>query len=71
MLDKSPMTGIISPKSGKRLPVYVEEKDMQLLLEHMEFPDDWRGRTDRLLIRMFYHTGCPAYRAGFPEKRSG
>ena len=57
LLDKSPMAGIISPKSGKRLPVYVEEKDMKLLLEHMEFPDDWRGRTDRLLICMFYHTG--------------
>ena len=57
LLVKSPMTAIISPKSGKRLPVYVEEKDMKLLLEHMEFPDDWRGKTDRLLICMFYHTG--------------
>ncbi len=57
LLDKSPMAGIISPKSGKRLPVYVEEKDMKLLLEHLEFPDDWRGKTDRLLISMFYHTG--------------
>ncbi len=51
------MAGIISPKSGKRLPVYVEEKDMKLLLEHLEFPDDWRGMTDRLLICIFYHTG--------------
>jgi integrase/recombinase XerC len=57
LLDKSPMTAIISPKSGKRLPVYVEEKDMKLLLEHLEFPEDWRGKTDRLLISIFYHTG--------------
>lgn len=57
VLEKSPMAGIISPKSGKRLPVYVEEKDMQLLLEHVEFPDNWKGKTDRLLIRMFYNTG--------------
>jgi integrase/recombinase XerC len=57
VLEKSPMAGIISPKSGKRLPVYVEEKDMQLLLEHVEFPDTWKGKTDRLLIRMFYNTG--------------
>ena len=56
-LEKSPMTGIISPKSGKRLPVYVEEKDMRLLMEHVEFPDNWQGHTDRLLIRMFYNTG--------------
>ncbi len=57
VLEKSPMAGIISPKSGKRLPVYVEEKDMQLLMEHVEFPDNWKGKTDRLLIRMFYNTG--------------
>jgi integrase/recombinase XerC len=57
LLEKSPMTGVNSPKSGKRLPVYVEEKDMRLLLDHVEFPDNWKGKTDRLLIRMFYNTG--------------
>ena len=51
------MAGIISPKSGKRLPVYVEEKDMQLLLDKVEFPDNWQGKTDHLLIGMFYNTG--------------
>jgi integrase/recombinase XerC len=56
-LEKSPMAGIISPKSGKRLPVYVEEKDMQLLLRQVEFPDDWPGKTERLLINIFYNTG--------------
>ncbi len=40
------MTGVNSPKSGKRLPVYVEEKDMRLLLDHVEFPDSWKGKTD-------------------------
>lgn len=57
LLVKSPMAGINSPKSGKRLPVYVEEKDILLLTEHVEFPDNWQGKTDRLLIRMFYNTG--------------
>lgn len=57
LLEKSPMAGIISPKSGKRLPVYVEEKDMRVLTEHIDFPDTWQGRTERLLIRMFYNTG--------------
>lgn len=56
-LNRSPMNGIISPKTGKRLPVYVEEKDMLLLNNHVEFPDNWMGKTDRLLIRMFYNTG--------------
>ncbi|HZK65216.1 MAG TPA: tyrosine-type recombinase/integrase [Puia sp.] len=56
-LEKTPMAGIISPKSGKRLPVYVEEKDMKLLISHVEFPDNWQGKTDRLMILIFYHTG--------------
>lgn len=56
-LEKSPMTGIISPKSGKRLPVYVEEKDMRVLINQVEFPDNWSGKTERLLIRIFYDTG--------------
>ena len=51
------MAAIISPKSGKRLPVYVEEKDIQLLTEQIDFPDSWQGRTERLLIRIFYNTG--------------
>jgi integrase/recombinase XerC len=54
---KTPMKGIISPKTGKRLPVYVEEKDMMTLLRQVEFPDNWQGKTDRLLIHLFYHTG--------------
>jgi integrase/recombinase XerC len=57
LLEKSPMAGIISPKSGKRLPVYVEEKDIQLLTGQIDFPDSWQGKTDRLLIQMFYQTG--------------
>ncbi len=56
-LNSSPMTGIISPKVGKRLPVYIEEKDMFLLNNHIEFPDNWAGRTDRMLILIFYNTG--------------
>jgi integrase/recombinase XerC len=57
-LKKSPMAGVTSPKSGKRLPVYVEEKDLQLLIRQVDFPDGWQGKTDHLLINMFYNTGA-------------
>jgi integrase/recombinase XerC len=56
-LEKTPMSSIISPKSGRKLPVYVEEKDMETLTRHLEFPDSWQGKTDRLLIQLFYQTG--------------
>ena len=57
ILQKSPMLKIISPKNEKRLPQFVADKDMALLFNHVEFPDDWKGKTERLLIAIFYHTG--------------
>lgn len=57
LIEQTPMTSIISPKLNKRLPVFVEEKDMSTLLEYVEFPDSWKGRTDKLAIHIFYNTG--------------
>ena len=53
----SPMAAILSPKTGKRLPVYVEQKDMAKLFAELEFPDDWEGWTDRLVLEILYCTG--------------
>lgn len=56
-LQQSPMTTIIAPKVGKRLPTFVAEKDMQTLQQDVEFPDTWQGKTDQLLLNIFYATG--------------
>jgi integrase/recombinase XerC len=56
-LERSPMSAITSPKVGKRLPVYVEQKDVATLFGSIEFPEGWGGRTDRLLLLILYHTG--------------
>ena len=56
-IKASPMTTIVSPKQGKRLPEYVETKDMQTLMGNVEFPDDWTGRTEKLLMSILYQTG--------------
>ena len=56
-IEISPMTTIISPKIKKRLPQYVEEKDIATLFNHVEFPDTWDGQTERLVIELFYSTG--------------
>ena len=53
----TPMTGIISPKVSKRLPQFVEKKDITTLLIHVEFPDNWQGKTDKLILQLFYNTG--------------
>ncbi len=57
LLEKTPMTTIISPKVSKRLPMFVEQKDMDQLFQYLQFSDDWEGLTERLVILLFYSTG--------------
>ncbi|RYG04000.1 MAG: integrase [Chitinophagaceae bacterium] len=54
---QTPLTNISAPKIAKRLPSYVEEKDMGTLMKDVEFPDTFGGMTDRLLLEIFYNTG--------------
>jgi len=56
-LSKNPLTGIVSPKVSKRLPVFVEERDMNTLFSHVEFDEGWNGRTGRLAMQMLYELG--------------
>jgi integrase/recombinase XerC len=53
----SPMTAVISPKVSKRLPQFVNKDEIDKLFNEIEFPDTWDGRTDRLLLELFYNTG--------------
>ncbi len=60
----SPMGKIISPKNPKRLPAFVNENDMESLMaeepgkqEKPTFADDFRGKTDRLIMELLYQTG--------------
>ena len=57
VVEQSPMIAISSPKVSKRLPVYVEQEDMAVLLGEIRLPDSWEGWTDRLVLAIFYHTG--------------
>jgi integrase/recombinase XerC len=56
-LEKTPMSSVTAPKISKRLPQYVEQQDIKTLFDQVEFPDTWKGRTDKLLLSVFYHTG--------------
>ena len=53
----SPMATIISPKNKKRLPQYVDEKGTEVLFKYVEFEDSWKGRTENLIMQLFYNTG--------------
>ena len=57
LLQVSPMSTIISPKMNKRLPQFVEKADINTLFSYVEFPDNWQGKTDRILLQLLYNTG--------------
>jgi len=59
VITQTPMTVIVSPKTSKRLPAFVADKDMQNLFDEKRehFDGDWKGRTDRLVLLLFYSTG--------------
>lgn len=57
LIPYNPLGSITSPKTSKRLPQYVEEGDLATLFRQVEFPEGWKGRTDRLLLVLFYATG--------------
>ncbi len=57
LLEISPMTTIHSPKNNKRLPAFVDQKDMGILFEHVEFPDSWKGITNRMILVLLYYSG--------------
>ncbi len=56
-LSVNPMAKIISPKSGKRLPVYVDKKAMEQLFNDIPFPDTYVGARDKTILELLYMTG--------------
>jgi len=56
-IEVSPMASILSLKISKRLPSFIQQKDINTLFNYVEFPETWEGKTERLLLAIFYHTG--------------
>jgi integrase/recombinase XerC len=56
-IDVNPVSAIVSLKISKRLPSFVEQKDINTLFSYIEFPNTWEGKTNRLLLMIFYQTG--------------
>lgn len=57
ILSYNPMIKIISPKTSKRLPSFVDKDDIQNLLDKVKFENNYIGNRDRLIIEFFYVTG--------------
>jgi integrase/recombinase XerC len=56
-LEKDPMRKVVSPKTGKKLPVFVQESQMAALFTHLDFGADYSGKLHRMLLELLYATG--------------
>lgn len=57
VISENPTRKIVSPKTSKKLPVFVEKSKMDILLNEIEFPEGFEGERDKLIIDIFYMTG--------------
>lgn len=57
-VEQSPMGQIISPKKGRRLPVFVKEEEARSLNTVLQSgAEDWKSLNARMLVGIFYATG--------------
>ncbi len=57
VMKKNPTELVMVPKTGKKLPQFVQEKEMDQLLDTSFFADDFSGRRDKAVVALFYGTG--------------
>jgi integrase/recombinase XerC len=57
MIDFNPMLKISGPKNSKRLPVFIEEQQMEYLFKDFVFEEGFIGMRDKLILDILYQTG--------------
>lgn len=56
-LESNPVDRVLKPKLNKRVPAFVEEGKMDLLLDEFDFGEDFTGIRNRLILDLLYQTG--------------
>ncbi len=56
-ITQDPARNLLSLKTKRKLPAFVEEKAMGMLFEEVEFADDFSGLRDRVILELLYGTG--------------
>lgn len=57
IIEFNPMSKITGPKNSKRLPVFVEEHQMEKLFSEIKFDVGFVGIRDKLILDILYQTG--------------
>jgi integrase/recombinase XerC len=56
-LETNPVEKVLKPKLKKRVPAFIDEKSINLLLDEYDFGADFSGARNRLIINILYQTG--------------
>jgi integrase/recombinase XerC len=57
IVELNPMSKIISPKTAKKLPVFVDKTHMENLFDFEVFEPGFEGHRNRMMMLLFYQTG--------------
>ncbi len=57
LIELSPAGMVITPKVPKKLPYFVDENSLHVLLDNGYFQKDFEGVRDKLIISLFYGSG--------------
>ncbi|WP_282039799.1 tyrosine-type recombinase/integrase [Saccharicrinis aurantiacus] len=56
-VEINPAKDISTPKIPKKIPIFVRESEMDLLLDEFPFTSDYEGVRDRLILELLYGVG--------------
>lgn len=57
LIDASPVSSVSALKVNRRLPSFIEQKDMDVLFSEVSFPFTWEGKMNFMILEIFYQTG--------------
>ncbi len=56
-ISKNPTLKLRAPKAEKKIPTFIQESQMDNLLDSFEFEDSFNGLRDKLVLELLYATG--------------
>ncbi len=57
IIEKDPMFKVSALKTGKSIPSFVRESELDTLLDDVQFSEDFSGVRDKLVLELLYGTG--------------
>ncbi len=57
LIAENPVLKVLSPKISKKLPSFIADDKINLLLDEVNFADDFSGVRDKLVIELLFATG--------------